>query len=106
MRESTVEKYFVKRVKEEGGEVRKIRFLDRNGAPDRLALFPYGENYWVELKAPGKKAELHQLREHKRLRKKGQRVLVIDRIALVNRFFHDRRVRLRWEKLLKERRFS
>ena len=35
----------------------------------------------MELKATGKKAEPHQLREHERMRKMGQRVVVIDSMA-------------------------
>ena len=40
MRESEVEAYLVKRVKALGGEVRKVKWLGRNGAPDRLAMLP------------------------------------------------------------------
>ena len=35
---------------------------------------------WVELKAPGVKPEAYQLREHERMRRMGQRVVVIDSI--------------------------
>ena len=93
LRESDIEKYLVKRVKELGGECRKIQFIGRPGAPDRLVMLPpryYKEvlenspTIWVELKAPGKKAEPHQLREHARMRKMGQRVVVIDSLAGVD----------------------
>ena len=94
MRESQIEKHLVKRVKELGGEVRKVQWIGRVGAPDRLVMLPdffYRENYgeperygpvaiWVELKAPGVKPESHQVREHERMRKMGQRVVVIDSI--------------------------
>jgi hypothetical protein len=89
MRESQIEKYLVKRVHELGGEVRKIRFIGRNGAPDRLVMLPprlpeggdwTDPTIWVELKAPGKEPEPHQLREHERMRRMGQRVEVIDSI--------------------------
>ena len=75
MRERTVEKYLVRRAKEEGDEVRKVKFIGHDGAPDRLLLV---RKMWVELKAPGKTAEPHQLREHARLRKAGWRVEVVD----------------------------
>ena len=88
LRESDIEKYLVKRVKELGGECRKIQFIGRPGAPDRLVMLPYqmdkfeddqpSSTIWVELKAPGKKAEPHQAREHERMRKMGQHVEVID----------------------------
>jgi hypothetical protein len=81
MRESEIESYLVKSVKEVGGEVRKVKWIGRRGAPDRLVMLP---NYWlhrviwVELKATGKVAEPHQLREHKRMEAMGQMVVVID----------------------------
>jgi hypothetical protein len=89
MRESTIEAHLVKRVKELGGEVRKVQWLGRKGAPDRLVMLPlcgrYGRDgtvctFWVELKAPGEKAKPHQKREHDRMREMGQRVVVIDSI--------------------------
>lgn len=40
MRESEIEKYLVERVKALGGEVRKVRWIGRNGAPDRLVMLP------------------------------------------------------------------
>jgi len=109
LRESDIEKYLVKRVKELGGECRKIQFIGRPGAPDRLVMLPpkftramvskvfdvpedqmvpesytLGRTIWIELKAPGKKAEPHQLREHARMRKMGQRVVVIDSLEDVD----------------------
>lgn len=98
MRESDIEKYLVKRVKELGGEVRKVQWVGRQGAPDRLVMLPfgfttpdpitshiYGQHVWIELKAPGKAAtfpanahERKQAREHQRMRAMGQRVEVVD----------------------------
>lgn len=90
MRESTIEKHLVNRVVELGGEVRKVKWLGRRGAPDRLVMLPLtplsagkpheGRTIWVELKAPGEKPEPHQAREHERMRRMGQRVEVIDSI--------------------------
>lgn len=84
-RESSIEAYLVRRVKALGGEVRKVSWIGRRGAPDRLVMLPPARSYliageiiWVELKAPGKKPEPHQLREHERMRAMGQRVEVID----------------------------
>jgi len=94
-RESVIEAHLVKRVKVAGGEIRKVQWLGHRGAPDRLVLLPArrlansidcaycnprGLSIWVELKAPGKKPEAHQLREHVRMRALGQRVVVIDSI--------------------------
>lgn len=80
MRERDVEDYLVRRVTAMGGEVRKIRFIGRRGAPDRLVMLP-GRTIWVELKAPGKVAAPHQVREHQRMRGMGQSVEVIDSLA-------------------------
>lgn len=85
MRESQIEAYLVARVKAMGGEVRKVAWIGRRGAPDRLVMLPtrldawgLGCAIWVELKAPGVKAEAYQLREHERMQAMGQRVEVID----------------------------
>jgi hypothetical protein len=90
MRERDIEQHLVRRVKELGGEVRKVQWIGRRGAPDRVVMLPprlpQGAGHWtdtaiwVELKAPGVKPETHQLREHDRLRAMGQRVVVIDSI--------------------------
>lgn len=83
MRERDIEDYLVRRVKAMGGEVRKVAWIGRRGAPDRLVMLPDRTTLWVELKAPGKKAEPHQLREHNRMRQMGQWVEVIDSLELV-----------------------
>lgn len=88
--EAKIEAHLVKQVKALGGEVRKVKWIGRRGAPDRLVMLPDGRVFegeylgpakgtiWVELKAPGKVPEPHQEREHKRMRAMGQRVEVID----------------------------
>ena len=40
MLERDVEDYLVKRVKAMGGEVRKVKWIGRRGAPDRLVMLP------------------------------------------------------------------
>lgn len=103
MLERDIEKHLVKRVKALGGEVRKVQWIGRRGAPDRLVMLPASNDdtaisirgregdepgvCWVELKRPGKlttfPADAHeraQHREHERMRKMGQRVVVIDSI--------------------------
>ena len=97
MKEKDIEEHLCKRVRELGGDVRKVQWIGRKGAPDRLVMLPYRralwnpaeERYestiWVELKAPGLAAlfphtphERQQHREHERMRAMGQRVVVID----------------------------
>lgn len=97
MRERDIEKYLSRRVKELGGECRKVQWIGRRGAPDRLVMLPARgwvdivfnihrhkikppTSWWVELKAPGVKPEAYQLREHERMRAMGQCVVVIDSI--------------------------
>jgi len=77
LRESDIEQYLVERVKALGGEVRKVKWIGRRGAPDRIVILP-GLFVWVELKAPGRRADPHQLREHRRMLHMGQRVEVVD----------------------------
>lgn len=84
MRESDIEQHLVERVRSLGGEVRKVKWIGRNGAPDRLVMLP-DRTIWIELKAPGLAAlfphtphERQQHREHERMRKMGQRVVVLD----------------------------
>ena len=93
MRESTIEEYLIEKVKTLGGECRKVKWLGRNGAPDRLVMMP-GKTIWVELKAGGLAAlfphtphERQQHREHERMRAMGQRVVVIDSFAGVDDVF-------------------
>ena len=106
MRESTIEKYLVAQVEAHGGEVRKLKWINRNSAPDRVVMLPAqratqtidcaycnpkGLSIWVELKAPGKEPTPAQKREHERMRRVGQTVLVIDSLegvdALIARRF-------------------
>lgn len=93
MRERDIEKHLVKRVKELGGECRKVVWQGRRGAPDRLVMLPdfwwwhcragsrgYPGPFFVELKAPGEKPRPEQKREHDRMRECHCRVFVIDSI--------------------------
>lgn len=93
IRERDVERYLVKRAKELGGEVRKVQWIGRRSAPDRIVMLPPfwydgasrdGYTIWIELKAPGVPPEAHQVREHERMRKMGQRVEVVDSFARVD----------------------
>jgi hypothetical protein len=101
LRESDIERYLVKRVKALGGEVRKVKWIGRRGAPDRLVMMPrrwrkerplrngdvpmvQERSFWVELKAPGKKPTSQQRREHLRMAFMGQHVEVIDSIEGVD----------------------
>lgn len=84
MRERDVEAYLVKQVKAAGGEVRKLRWIGRRGAPDRLVLLRGA--HFVELKRPGEKLEDHQDREHNRMRKNDVFPWVLDTFEAVDAF--------------------
>ena len=55
-----------KAVKEAGGEVRKLEWVNRSGAPDLFVMLN-GMHGWVECKAPGKKPRGNQVREFDRM---------------------------------------
>ena len=98
--ERDIEKHLVERVKELGGEVRKVQWVGRVGAPDRVVMLPDrcgwngyavdAETIWVELKNPqtaktfpANAHERAQHREHERMRAMGQRVVVIGTLEQV-----------------------
>lgn len=94
MRESKIEAHLVKRVRALGGEIRKVKWIGRRGAPDRLVMIPrpvagapagttWGD-FWIELKATNVPAEPHQLREHERMRAAGMSVFVLDSIEAID----------------------
>lgn len=100
MLERDVERYLVKRVKTLGGEVRKVQWVGRRNAPDRLVMLPDTMDHagtwltssaWVELKNPdtiktfpANAHERAQHREHERMRALGQCVLVVGTIEQVD----------------------
>lgn len=87
MREAVIERHLVKLVKQMGGEVRKVQWIGRRGAPDRLVMLPVSalrdgrwsnvRTIWVELKAADGVLSKAQEREHKRMRDMGQCVVVL-----------------------------
>lgn len=105
MREQTIERHLVANVRTAGGQVRKVQWIGRNAAPDRVVMAPArtlapasidcawcspkGRTVWVELKAPGQKPTRAQLREHERMRAAGQDVRVIDSLAGVDQLVRE-----------------
>jgi hypothetical protein len=90
MRESEVERYLIKRVKEVGGHQRKFISPGCRGVPDRIVVLDC-EVYFVELKAPGKKLRPDQEREHLKIRNAGGNTRVIDSKEAVDAFIRQRR---------------
>lgn len=101
MKESRVEAYLKERAEAHGALVRKLAYLGRKGASDRMVVWGHA-NYdrlamttsaridFVELKAPGKKPDHHQEREHARLRALGCNVFVLDSIEAVDAYIASR----------------
>jgi hypothetical protein len=85
VRESTVEKYFVKECKRLRIYQRKWSSPGQRGVPDRILLY---NHHWrvMELKAPGKKPTPLQQREHVIIRKHGGVVWVADCAMQVDYF--------------------
>lgn len=89
MKESKVEAYFVRRVKEAGGEQRKFTSPGRSGVTDRIVGFPGARFAFVEIKRPGEGAKAHQEREHNRWRALGFDVRVLDTPQAVDTFIWE-----------------
>lgn len=92
--EKDIEDYLGRCVASLGGAVRKVTWVGRRSAPDRLVMLPqpgrdrYGDMkspaIWVEVKNPetiktfpADERERAQHREHERMRKLGQTVVVV-----------------------------
>lgn len=65
-----------------GVSTRKVKWIGRDGAPDRLILADGG--IWVELKAPGKKPRANQKLELEALAKAGMTAHCIDSIQQID----------------------
>ena len=103
--EAKIENYLVARCEAAGALVRKLSYVGRRGASDRMVVWP-GKNFqgvlfrldhpgfaqidFVELKAFGKKPDPHQEREHQRLRELGANVHVIDSKEAVDAYVKGR----------------
>lgn len=77
VRESSVEKYLVKRCEEHGWLCLKFDPSHRIGMPDRLIVLPHGRVEWVELKTDGGELTEIQKYRHKELMGLGHAVHVV-----------------------------
>lgn len=78
MQEANIEKFLKKCVEDSGGLCLKFVSPSMAGVPDRIVLLPHGKIFFVELKAPGKKAKPHQERLHTVFKNLGATVYVAD----------------------------
>ena len=86
MREKQVELALIKKIKSCGGIAIKFVAPGMSGVPDRLVLYPGGRIFFVELKAPGKKATPRQLKVQEQLRGFGFEVFLLDSREAVDEF--------------------
>lgn len=88
MRERNVERYLCQRVKAAGGETRKLKWIGRAHAPDRIVLL-WGLHL-VELKRPGKTFRKGQEREALRIARLARvTVWLIDTVEDVDDFIDE-----------------
>ena len=77
-RERDIEQKLVKAVKAAGGICPKFVSPGTDGMPDRIILLPGGRIGFAEVKSPGKKPRVLQVRRHRQIRKLGFPVFVLD----------------------------
>lgn len=78
--ESQVERTVVAKAELAGYEVRKVQWIGRRGAMDRV-FFGRSMCIWIEFKAPGEVPEGQQAREVKRLKALYPHIHVCDNVA-------------------------
>ena len=78
LNEKQVELKLVTETRKKGGLAVKFVSPGYAGMPDRLVLLPNGKLAFVEVKAPGKKPRVLQVKRHERLRELGFWVFVLD----------------------------
>jgi len=76
--ESAVERPVVKRAERAGYYVRKVQWVGRIGAPDRLFARKDRGQVYIEFKKPGAEPRRSQIEEHKEMRQAGIEVHVCD----------------------------
>lgn len=89
--EASIEGYLARRVKETGGKTRKVKWIGRRGAPDRLVWWTWPRAALAECKAEGKHLEpgSQQEREVNRLSEDGWPVYVINSREAVDRMIEE-----------------
>lgn len=88
MKESTIEKHLVKRVKAIGGKAVKMVPTFENGIPDRQVLYK-GRAIFVEVKKPGETPRRLQVEYMRELAAAGFECRVIDSIDGVEKLIFD-----------------
>ena len=87
VKESIVERAFVHACKVRGLEQRKVRWIGRRAAPDRVIFIDGG--IYVELKRPGERLRASQDMERAKMLAGGMKFYVLTSVEEVGRFFRD-----------------
>ena len=83
MNEKKIEQKLRDEVKRRGGLALKFVSPGFVGVPDRIVLMPDGNVGFVEVKAPGEVPRAIQVSVHKRFRRLGFKVFVLDNIESI-----------------------
>ena len=89
MKESNIERFFIKECKKKGWLPLKFVSPSMSGLPDRMVLLPGGKVSFVELKAEGKKSRPLQTAVHRILTGLGFHVYVIDSKSGVEAYVNE-----------------
>ncbi len=86
--EKEIEKYLIKRVREEHGLCLKWTSPGTAGVPDRIIITDFGEVFFVELKAEGRKNNLSEVQKNffRKLDKLGKRVRIFASYEDIDKF--------------------
>lgn len=79
--EASIEDAAVRRAEAAGFYVRKVAWLGRRSAPDRLFASEERGTVWIEFKKPGEEPTKAQYREHERMRTAGMEVHWTDSVV-------------------------
>jgi hypothetical protein len=74
IREKNLEGYLLRRIQARGGLCMKFTSPGNAGVPDRIAILPNNEIFFIEVKAPGRRPRALQLRVIKTLEALGCQV--------------------------------
>lgn len=84
-----METYYKKRVEELGGLTRKFSSPARRAVPDQVTKLEGIEMFLVECKRPGEEPTKAQEKEHKRWRRLGVKVYVVDSKQAVDQLLSE-----------------
>lgn len=89
MNEVDIERRLKLRIKQMGGMALKLVSPGNAGVPDRLVLFKGAKAIFVELKAPGKKPRMLQVKRRKQIEELGFKVYTVDSYEDIDNMFKE-----------------